>query len=275
MRLTSHYAFAWLRLNVKMIILIIKIHIHILIEIHHFSMACTLCDRCVCNTGGVSPKEDDFPGHHLDSTPIVFWLSFKRMSYFLSFDTRRVLPLRLKNKKRPFIIITTTVLLFMDVLQHQFLFSICSWLTDSQPNSFVIANVNRQDIPLLFFLWTKCFCFFLPFGSFYANIPLNESFVKHVAHFNIGHTEKWSFTCPNDCLHRIVSLLFAVNLLNSCAKQTHLTFIVHPAAVQSRIEGLMRHCHLHQITWLRIMHNYDKWLMMVLWSRISYASISV
>lgn len=124
------------------------------------------------------------------------------------------------------------------------------------------------DKTFLFYFFFKGWNGFLPVHSFYANILLNESFRKHVAHFNIGHTEKWSFTCLNYRFNPMVSLLFAVNLLKSCAKQTHLTFIVHPAAVQRRIEGLMCHCHLYQITWLQIMHNYDKWLMMVLWSPI-------
>lgn len=63
----------------------------------------------------------------------------------------------------------------------------------------------------------------------------------------------------------------------SAAAQTHLTFIcvscvslclAHKSLpVQTdTARGLMYHCHLNRTTWLQIMHNYDKWLMMVLWS---------
>lgn len=55
---------------------------------------------------------------------------------------------------------------------------------------------------------------------------------------------------------------------------THLTFIFHglflspppPWSDWGREGGLMYHCHLDPTTWLRVMHNYDKWLMMALWS---------
>lgn len=43
------------------------------------------------------------------------------------------------------------------------------------------------------------------------------------------------------------------------------TLDIHSSSPCSEAERrLMYHCHLYQTTWLKMMHNYDKWLMMVL-----------